>query len=71
MLCNTCIKYDHEECMDCYKGEVMTVLKLTPRQWSQIELIGLAERNGVTPVRERRAICEALAKSIVIEFSHE
>lgn len=50
MLCNTCLSFEQTyDCDSCYKHEAMEVLNLNPRQWSQIECIGVTEATDGDP----------------------
>ena len=69
MLCNSCIKWGKKKCEDCYKYAAMTALHLTPRQWAQIELIGVTEATNGDP-EVGKALCKGFVDSIVIEGTH-
>ena len=47
----------------------MTALHLTPRQWAQIELIGVTEATNGDP-EVGKALCKGFVDSIVIEGTH-
>lgn len=68
MLCNSCINWEHKECKNCYKYEAMTVLRLNPRQWAQIELFGVTEATDGDPATGRM-LCKGFADSIVVEIN--
>ena len=69
MLCNSCINWGNKKCENCYKYPAMTALHLTPRQWSQIELIGVTEAaNGDSEMG--KALCKGFADSIVMEIDN-
>ena len=72
MLCNSCILFEQtQDCENCYKHEAMKILGINPRQWAQIELIGVTESTENGDYATKKALCKGLADSIVIEANGE